>query len=112
MAISLAFLAPDLVEAAIDGRLPRGIGIARLSDLPAEWSQQPRRVVSTAKDTRPECEVAPTLHDDAGRDGAQSAALNAWHSRLEPVSYLGPGTPPRKVNFGAETTYSLEQGIS
>ena len=40
MTISLAFLAPDLVKAAIDGRLPRGIGIARLTDLPAEWSRQ------------------------------------------------------------------------
>lgn len=40
MTISLAFLAPDLVKAAIDGRLPRGMGIARLTDLPAEWSRQ------------------------------------------------------------------------
>jgi site-specific DNA recombinase len=40
MTISLAFLAPDLVSAAIEGRLPRGIGIARLRDAPAEWSRQ------------------------------------------------------------------------
>jgi site-specific DNA recombinase len=40
MTISLAFLAPDLVKAAIEGRLPRGIGIARLRDAPAEWSRQ------------------------------------------------------------------------
>ena len=40
MTISLAFLAPDLVKAAIDGRLPYGLGVARLSDLPAEWSRQ------------------------------------------------------------------------
>jgi site-specific DNA recombinase len=40
MTISLAFLAPDLVRAAIEGRLPRGIGIARLRDVPAEWSRQ------------------------------------------------------------------------
>ena len=40
MTISLAFLAPDLVKAAIDGRLPHGIGVVRLSDLPAEWSRQ------------------------------------------------------------------------
>ena len=40
MTISLAFLAPELVKAAIDGRLPRGIGIARLRDAPAEWSRQ------------------------------------------------------------------------
>jgi DNA invertase Pin-like site-specific DNA recombinase len=40
MTISLAFLAPDLVKAAIEGRLPRGIGMTRLSDLPPEWSLQ------------------------------------------------------------------------
>lgn len=40
MTISLAFLAPDLVKAAIVGRLPRGIGVARLADMPAEWSRQ------------------------------------------------------------------------
>ena len=34
MTISLAFLAPDLVKAAIEGRLPRGIGA------PVEWSRQ------------------------------------------------------------------------
>jgi hypothetical protein len=32
MTISLAFLAPDLVKAAIDGRLPHGMGVARLTD--------------------------------------------------------------------------------
>jgi hypothetical protein len=30
----------DLVKAAIDGRLPHGMGVARLCDLPAEWSRQ------------------------------------------------------------------------
>jgi hypothetical protein len=40
MTISLAFLSPDLVKAAIDGRLPRGMGVARLCDLPVEWSRQ------------------------------------------------------------------------
>ena len=40
MTISLAFLAPNLVQAAVDGRLPRGVGIANLRDAPAEWSRQ------------------------------------------------------------------------
>jgi hypothetical protein len=40
MTISLTFLAPDLIKAAVEGRLPRGIGIERLRDLPAEWSRQ------------------------------------------------------------------------
>jgi site-specific DNA recombinase len=45
--ISLAFLAPELVKAAIEGRLPRGMGVARLFDLPAEWSRQ-RQVLGLA----------------------------------------------------------------
>ena len=40
MTISLAFLAPVLVKAAIEGRLPRGIGVTRLRDAPVEWSRQ------------------------------------------------------------------------
>lgn len=40
MAISLAFLAPNLVKAAVEGRLPRGVGIERLRDPPIEWSRQ------------------------------------------------------------------------
>jgi DNA invertase Pin-like site-specific DNA recombinase len=40
MTISLSWLAPELVKAAIDGRLPHGMGVARLCELPAEWSRQ------------------------------------------------------------------------
>jgi site-specific DNA recombinase len=40
MTISLAFLAPSLVKAAVDGRLPHGVGVARLFDAPVEWSRQ------------------------------------------------------------------------
>lgn len=40
MTVSLAFLAPNLVKAAIEGRLPHGMGVSRLIDLPAEWSRQ------------------------------------------------------------------------
>jgi site-specific DNA recombinase len=40
MTISLAFLAPDLVRAAVEGSLPRGIGVERLRDAPAKWNRQ------------------------------------------------------------------------
>jgi site-specific DNA recombinase len=42
MTISLAFLAPGIVKAAIEGRLPRGMGMSRLCDPPAEWTAQYR----------------------------------------------------------------------
>jgi len=44
MTISMAFIAPALVKAAIEGRLPRGIGVAALRDAPAEWSRQFERL--------------------------------------------------------------------
>jgi site-specific DNA recombinase len=40
MTITLAFLAPKLVHAAVEARLPRGINIERLRDAPAEWNRQ------------------------------------------------------------------------
>jgi hypothetical protein len=49
MTISLAFLAPDLVKAAIEGRLPYGLGLSRLCDLPSEWSLQYRDLGLTAQ---------------------------------------------------------------
>jgi hypothetical protein len=42
MTISLAFLAPSLIKAAVEGRLPRGVGAARLFDAPVGWSRQHR----------------------------------------------------------------------
>jgi hypothetical protein len=40
MIISLAFLAPVLVQAAVEGRLPRGVGVANLRNAPPEWCRQ------------------------------------------------------------------------
>ena len=40
MTLSLAFTAPPIVAAAIEGRLPRGFGVKRLMDLPMAWSEQ------------------------------------------------------------------------
>jgi site-specific DNA recombinase len=38
--LSLAFLAPDIVKGALAATLPRGFGVSRLIDLPANWAQQ------------------------------------------------------------------------
>jgi hypothetical protein len=40
MTLSLAFLAPALVKAAVEGRLPRGINIERLRDPDPIWAKQ------------------------------------------------------------------------
>jgi len=42
--MTLAFLVPGLIQAAVEGRLPRGIGVARLRDLPTEWVSQYERL--------------------------------------------------------------------
>jgi hypothetical protein len=48
MTISLAFLAPNLIKAAIESRLPYGMGVTRLCELPAEWARQYRVLGLTA----------------------------------------------------------------
>ena len=40
LTLSLAFLAPQLVKEAVEGRLPRGINLERLRDPHAEWIRQ------------------------------------------------------------------------
>ncbi len=40
MTLSLASLSPTIVRAIIEGRLPRGIRVKHLADLPASWSEQ------------------------------------------------------------------------
>ena len=40
LTLSLAFLAPQLVKAAVEGRLPRGVNIERLRDPDPNWTRQ------------------------------------------------------------------------
>lgn len=40
MTLSLAHLAPAIVAAIMNGRLPRGIGLRHLSELPVAWTEQ------------------------------------------------------------------------
>jgi hypothetical protein len=35
-----AFLAPQIIKAAVDGHLPRGVNARALVDAPVEWTQQ------------------------------------------------------------------------
>lgn len=41
---SLAHLSPVIVQAIVNGRLPRGIGIRHLADLPESWIEQEHRL--------------------------------------------------------------------
>ena len=40
--LSLGLLAPEIVEAAIDGRLARGVTVTQMADLPSDWAEQKR----------------------------------------------------------------------
>ncbi|KAA2235982.1 recombinase family protein [Salinarimonas soli] len=42
MTLGLAFLAPDIVRAAVEGRLPRGAGLSSMVEMPTLWSEQER----------------------------------------------------------------------
>jgi hypothetical protein len=47
MTLSLAFLAPDIVKAAVNGTLSQGFSVSRLTDLPGEWKEQRRTLELT-----------------------------------------------------------------
>ena len=47
MGLSLAFLAPDIVHTAVEGTLPRGLGVSRLMDMPSCWADQ-RSIIGIA----------------------------------------------------------------
>ncbi len=66
MTISLAFLPPDLVKAAIDGTLPHGMGVVRLADLPAEWSEQ-HPMLGTGPPLALKGNLEPRLHEPSLR---------------------------------------------
>lgn len=40
MLLSLAFVDPAIITAALERRLPRGFGMSRLTDLPPDWAEQ------------------------------------------------------------------------
>ena len=64
--ITLAFIAPMLVQAAVDGRLPRGIGVATVRDFPAEWTRQCERLGLAPYDVRFQASRAGTRTFRAG----------------------------------------------
>jgi site-specific DNA recombinase len=72
--ISLAFLAPDLVKAAIDGRLPPGMGVVRLADLPAEWSRQHQMLTRTGVSRA----TTPTGRLCSGSSMTRAPATRRW----------------------------------
>jgi hypothetical protein len=45
MILNLAFLSPSIVQAAVEGRLPHGVGLSSLIDAPLAWNEQQRSLI-------------------------------------------------------------------
>ena len=107
MGLSLAFLAPDIVQAAVDGILPRGLGVSRLMGMPPSWADQRssnwNRAAPLSKARHRHSETSPT--GGQGLDGGRVSRIacvrcpqcprrkrhhkcDRWHDRvaIEPVS--------------------------
>jgi hypothetical protein len=85
MTLSLAFLAPEIVKAAIDGRLPRGVGISRLSDLGANSSDSlesphPRRIDAYVPRTATESQRGED-RDGVERSGDRDFSAQISHTQ-------------------------------
>jgi site-specific DNA recombinase len=52
MTLPLAFLAPDLVKATVNGTLPFGAGITALAELPINWVEQ-TQLIANARQSNP-----------------------------------------------------------
>jgi hypothetical protein len=72
-------------RAAVEGRLPRGVNIARLRDAPAEWSRQFEALGLTPR--RREC---------AGNGSAQQSRIRRREPRPPGTGFLDAETRPPK----------------
>ena len=81
MTLSLAFLAPEIVKAAVQGRLPRGFGLKRLVDLPMAWPDQWRTLDSRRRRRRKERSALARL---SSRQGLIHPSEPGQVSRFEP----------------------------
>src|SRR5690606_6581582 len=48
MTLNLAFLSPALVQAAVEGCLPHGVGLSSLTDAPLNWKDQQRSLMGAS----------------------------------------------------------------
>ena len=89
-----AFLAPDIVEASLDGRLPGELtakSLKQLSPLPSDWESR-RRLVGMAREIRPVLPTVRTLNEGS-RDFSPFWAVRSPFRRLR-LKWIPP-----KVRF-------------
>jgi len=88
--LSLAFLSPTIVQAAIAGTLPRGAGVSRLADLPPNLAAQWRTVGAA--------EAVATSGCVRGRPAYQARASPPFSDHRSPVMFFGQGEHPGGVS--------------
>ena len=71
LTLSLAFLSPQLVKAAVEGRLPRGINIVRLRD-PTQLGPRNSKISASTRTERPVSAKSKRLPSTGGDGG------NGW----------------------------------
>ena len=116
MTVSLAFLAPELVKAAIEGRLPHGMGVVRLADLPAEWSRQhqilglPAPIAPHSNRVSPKARRNQLLsaRDEPADGSGQFLRLFGTLFQFKPT---GPGRSTDPVAWPSPVTELLQNGI-
>ncbi len=94
MTVSLAFLAPDLVKAAIEGRLPHGMGVARLCDMSAEWSRQHQMLGLLDISSRTQSAAEPDLNGEK----RSMVLLPSSHGRRETEFWRQRQAPRNAAN--------------
>jgi hypothetical protein len=109
--LSLAFLAPEIVKAAVEGRLPRGFGLKRLVDLPMAWPDQWRALGLQAQaqaqaNDPPLLVCVPARGDPSIRTGSsvevrpphsKSGAVDMWQTATLETEICGQRLSARRV---------------
>jgi hypothetical protein len=112
MALSLAFLSPALVKAAIEGRLSRGFGVKRLMDLPMSWSDPGPCLVSRRPRRLDRNLIGSTHHPQhtsliprlATRSGLRrSLPRKACQPGFGKRNFAARDSPPRPAARGGQT---------
>jgi hypothetical protein len=107
MTVSLAFLSPDLVKAAIDGRLLRGLGLTRLIDPPIVWSDQRllgetegslrHETVKSPWETRPRSANPQNRRRFSNPPSSCQSGATGWWRWQSAQTGLGPQIPCYRV---------------
>jgi site-specific DNA recombinase len=89
MGLSLAFLAPDIVQAAVEGTLARGFGVSRLTDLAPSWADQ-RKAIGIAPLSR--AAAATSMGRDSNPRGMKTTPPDEVDKRTERSDAWGNGS--------------------